>query len=214
LTFHSRTPGNGYSPLYNGQPFAYAVDWYRYAIYQNPSWNPFKLSYDDIAYADKVNPEGADTWKGDLSAFKQRGSKVIHYHGLIDPLISADNSARYYNHVRTTMNQTSQQLDSFYRFFRVSGLSHCAGGTGAAVIGQTGDYASLDAESNVLTAIVEWVEGGKAPDTILGSKYKNGSKASGIDSRKRHCRFPRRNVYKGKGDPKVPESWECVGTNE
>jgi feruloyl esterase len=185
------------------------VDWYRYVVYQNPSWDPSTLTFKDMSYAAKLNVEGAETWNGDLSRFKNRGSKVIHYHGLIDPIISSENSARYYDHVRRTMNQTAAQLDEFYRYFRISGLSHCGGGVGASVIGQSSSFASKDGSANVLTAIVDWVENGKAPDTILGTKFKNGTASSGVEFSRRHCRYPSRNRFLEKGDPKVPDSWGC-----
>jgi feruloyl esterase len=208
LTF-PRQPGGGYSSLYNGAPFPFTVDWYRYVIYQNPSWDPSTLSFKDISYALKLNVEGSETWNGDLSKFKNRGSKVIHYHGLIDPIISSENSARYYDHVRKTMALTTAQLDDFYRYFRISGQGHCGGGPGASVIGQNSGYASLNGSANVLTAIVDWVERGKAPDTILGTKFKNGTASSGVDLSRHHCRYPMRNRYLGQGDAKVPESWGC-----
>jgi hypothetical protein len=47
---------------------------------------------------------------------------IVHYHGLADAIISSDNSPRYYNHVSRTMGLTSDQLDDFYRFFRISGM--------------------------------------------------------------------------------------------
>jgi feruloyl esterase len=186
------------------------MDWYRYVIYQNPNWDASTLSLKDMVYASKLNVEGAETWNGDLSKFKDRGAKVIHYHGLTDPLISSENSERYYNHVRKTMGHSTAQLDEFYRLFRISGLGHCGGGAGASVIGQGSGFTSLDAGANVLTAIVEWVENGKAPETIQGAKYKNAFTGSGTQMSRRHCRYPLRNRYKSKGDPNIPDSWECV----
>lgn len=49
-------------------------------------------------------------------------SLIVQYHGLADAIISSDNSPRYYNHVSRTMDLTSNQLDDFYRFFRISGM--------------------------------------------------------------------------------------------
>ncbi|EDU47564.1 Tannase domain containing protein [Pyrenophora tritici-repentis] len=201
--------------LANGQPFPYTTDWFRYAIYNDPNWDPATLGPKDYDYAAKLDPFGIQSWKGDLSAVRDRGAKVLHWHGLADAIISSDNSPRYYNHVRSTMNATSDELDKFYRFFRVSGTGHCRGGNGAHAIGQGGgEINGYEPSNNILMALVDWVEKGNAPDYIMGTKFVNDTESLGIELQRAHCRFPRRNQYKGEGDPNLPESWECVNTDE
>ncbi|KAF3356967.1 hypothetical protein VdG1_03525 [Verticillium dahliae VDG1] len=121
-----------------------------------------------------------------------------------------DNSARYYNHVARTMGLTSAALDEFYRYFRISGLNHCAGGPGATFIGNRAvAVAGHEPERNVLSAIVRWVEEGVAPDHILGTAYVNGTKTAGVNFERKHCKYPARNVYQS-GDPKLADSWACL----
>ncbi|KAF2736301.1 tannase and feruloyl esterase [Polyplosphaeria fusca] len=195
---------------YNGQPFPYTEDWYRYAIYNDPTWDPATLDSDDMEYAARKNPSNIETWKGDLSAVKKRGTKIIHYHGLMDAIISSENSPRYYEHVSKTMGLSPQQLDSFYRFFRISGMGHCAGGDGAHAIGQSrSEVNSLDPSQNVLQAMVQWVEKGVAPETIVGTRWVDDTQSLGVDYQRAHCKYPKRNVYNG-GDPKKIGSWKCV----
>lgn len=197
---------------YSGSPFIYTSDWYQFAIYNDPSWDPATLSSQDMSFAAAKNPFNIETWKGDLSAVRDRGSKILHYHGQQDPIITSLNSPRYYENVASTMGQTPAQLDDFYRFFRISGMSHCAGGPGASFIGQKVEStASLDPDQNVLMAMVRWVEEGVAPDTITGTAYVNGDQSTGeVAFTRRHCRYPTRNVYSGSGDPTSPDSWTCV----
>ncbi|KAF4459804.1 tannase and feruloyl esterase [Fusarium albosuccineum] len=209
LVYPRFQPGaNATDRLFNGEPHPYPMDWFRYAIYNDPSWDPATLNPNDWEAASEKNPFNAATWEGDLSAARDQGTKIIHYHGLEDNAISSDNSARYYDHVSRTVEASSEDLDQFYRYFRISGLAHCRGGSGASLIGgNQASFASYDPDANVLAAIVRWVEEGVAPDYILGS----GKTASGeTDLQRRHCRYPRRNRYKGKGDPKSPDSWECI----
>ncbi|KAF3346046.1 Pyrimidine pathway regulatory protein 1 [Verticillium dahliae VDG2] len=157
-----------------------------------------------------LNPFNIATWEGDLSGARARGARILHYHGLQDPIISSDNSARYYNHVARTMGLTSAALDEFYRYFRISGLNHCAGGPGATFIGNRAvAVAGHEPERNVLSAIVRWVEEGVAPDHILGTAYVNGTKTAGVNFERKHCKYPARNVYQS-GDPKLADSWACV----
>lgn len=163
---------------YSGQPFPYTVDWFRYAIYNDPSWQASQLSLQDAANAAAINPFNIETWKGDLSAFQKRGGKVLHYHGLADSIITSENSPRYYNHVSNTMALPSKDLDEFYRFFRISGMDHCSGGVGAWGIGQNSQVVNGTAQTpqnNVLLRMVDWIENGNAPETVTGYKYINVS---------------------------------------
>ncbi|UQC87358.1 tannase and feruloyl esterase [Colletotrichum lupini] len=202
-------PGsNATARLLNGQPHQYPLDWWRYVVYNDTNWNLSTMTPEDYAVASKQDPWKVSTWEGDLSAAKDRGVKILHYHGMQDNAISSDNSERYYNHVSRTMNLPSKELDEFYRYFRISGMAHCRDGTGASMIGGNPEtFASYDPDANVLAAIVRWVEEDVAPDFILGSRLT----ASGeVDLQRKHCKYPTRNVFKGQGDPVKPDGWECV----
>lgn len=197
---------------YAGADFSYTTDWFRYVVYNDPTWDPATLSSADYTAAAVQNPYNIMTWEGDLSGVKDKGAKILHYHGQQDMIITSYNSPRYYEHVSQTMGLSSSQLDDFYRFFQISGMGHCSGGPGATFIGQgTDSNATLAPEGNVLTAVVRWVEEGVAPESILGTAYANETKDSGeILFQRRHCKYPARNVYDGSGDPTVPDSWNCV----
>jgi feruloyl esterase len=196
--------------LFNGNPFPYTVDWFRNAIYNDPTWDPETLNSTDFDNAARINPSNIQTWSGDLSA-AQKQTKILHWHGAMDAIISSENSPRYYDHVRTTMGLESAQLDAFYRYFTVSGTGHCSGGTGAHAIGQAAsEVSSYDPEHNILMAIVDWVERDNAPETLIGTKYVNDTQALGVAFERAHCKYPKKNQYKGEGNPDVIESWECV----
>lgn len=183
LIFPRMQPGSELSDAfiyYTGQPFPYTTDWVRYAILEDPNWQAEDLTAEIAEIAWQKNPFNIETWNGDLSAFKNKGGKVLHYHGQADSIITSENSPRYYDHVVTTMGLPTSELDSFYRFFRISGMDHCAGGVGAWQIGQTSGGAAnvtLDPQHNILLRMVDWVENGNAPDTVTGTKFVNVSVA-------------------------------------
>lgn len=215
LVYPAMQPGSELTAqylYYTGEPFSYTTDWMRYAIYNDSTWDPATLNSQDYTNLAKMNVFNIQTWNGDLSAVKNKGAKILHYHGQADYIISSFNSPRYYEHVSETMGLNHEQLDEFYRFFRISGMGHCSGGNGATFIGQQiTSNATLNPDGNVLTAMVRWIEEGIAPDTILGTAYVNETASSGeIAFQRRHCRWPRRNVYSGSGDPTEPDSWECI----
>ncbi|KAJ4336556.1 Feruloyl esterase [Ascochyta clinopodiicola] len=196
--------------LLGGVPFPYTTDWFRYAIYNDTTWSPATLNGSDYDNAARINPSNIQTWKGDLSDAK-KNTKILHWHGQMDAIISSANSPRYYDYVRDTMGLSSDELDSFYRFFTVSGTGHCGGGDGAHVIGQaTDEVSTYDPKENILMAIVDWVEKDNAPETLIGTKYVNDTMSLGVEFQRAHCKYPKRNQYKGEGDPNVIGSWECV----
>ncbi|KAL4978790.1 putative feruloyl esterase B-2 [Aspergillus desertorum] len=187
--------------MYNGQPFQYSKDWWRYAVYSDPTWNATKWTVKDAEAALRQNPYNIQTWNAELSLLRDSGSKLLTYHGLQDQLISSDNSKLYYHRLLKNMGVTSSQLDEFYRFFQISGMAHCQGGDGAYGIGNRAESEfSTEPGDNVLMAMVRWVEDGIAPETVRGAK----------EYYRKHCRYPRRNVYKGPGNYTDENAWECV----
>ena len=89
-------------------------------------------------------------------------------------------------------------------------MGHCAGGDGAWAIGQgSAGNAGLQPDRNVLMAVVDWVERGKAPEAILGTKWVDDVVGGQVAFSRKHCKYPKRNKYNG-GDPKKPEGWTCV----
>jgi feruloyl esterase len=192
------------------QPFPYSTEWFQYVIWEDAKWSPDTIGPNDYEKASEVNPFNVETWEGDLSKFQKRGSKIIHWHGLQDGLISSDNSMDYYNHVSRTMGLDNTELDKFYRYFRVSGCGHCGTGDGAARIGNNlGNLGGKTADNNVLLAIIKWVEEGVAPETITGQRFVNGAPTGKVEVERKHCRYPYRNVWDRKGDWKKADSWKC-----
>ncbi|KAK5692005.1 Feruloyl esterase [Elasticomyces elasticus] len=216
LIFPRMQPGSELSDAfiyYTGQPFPYTTDWYRYAILNSTTWQASELNSEYAAIASETDPSGISTWKGDLSAYKNKGGKILHYHGQADSIITSTNSPRYYDHVSTTMGLPPKDLDEFYRFFRISGMDHCSGGVGAWQIGQ--NFASTanlteDAQNNVLLRMIDWVESGEAPETVTGTKFVNDTASLGVDFVRNHCKYPLRNRCKDAANYQSPEAWECV----
>jgi feruloyl esterase len=187
--------------LYTGQTFVYATDWYKYAVYKDENFDANNLTTKDFDYGYIKNPGNSQSFEGNLAPFRKAGGKVLTYHGQADPLITSDISPIYYKHVQKTMGLGTNQMDDFYRLFRVSGMGHCSGGPGAWKIGQSGGVSKLDTDNNVLLALVQWVEKGKAPVSVTGT-------SDGGDTIRRHCKWPLTNKYIG-GDVKNPASWKC-----
>ncbi|KAG6853873.1 hypothetical protein C0991_000480 [Blastosporella zonata] len=142
------------------------------------------------------NPGGISTFSGNLSKFRDRGGKFLTYHGRRDELIPSGNSKRMYNMISKTLGMPS--LDTFYRLFLVPGMNHCITGPGAGNFGQRGVVSNVVNASthNVLLAVVDWVETGVPPDTVVGTADDG--------TQREHCRYPQRSVWNG-------EAFVCQG---
>ncbi len=217
LLFPAMQPGSEVQAaggLYNGAPWPPSQGWFRFAVLEDPGWDASTYTADDALLAAEKDPGSVQTWPSSLAGFEDRGGRILAYHGLQDQQITSFNSARFYEHLAAGMNYSSAQMDGFYRFFRVPGMSHCGGGPGAWVLGQGGNAASqgidFDEERNLLAALVAWVEKDSAPETIIGTKFVGDVVAQGVAYRHRHCKYPARSTYLGTGyDPREERSWEC-----
>jgi feruloyl esterase len=139
----------------------------------------------------------------DMSAVRDRGGKILIYHGVADPIFSVSDSEAF---VRGVNRASRGQADAFLRLFNVPGMGHCSGGP-------TTDQADY------LTPLVAWVEQGQAPDRIVASARGPGN-PGGVNSEvpptwapdrtRPLCPFPAVARYDGSGDVERAESWACV----
>jgi tannase/feruloyl esterase len=74
----------------------------------------------------------------------------------------------------------------------VPGMNHCQGGPGTDTF-------------NKMAAIEQWVETGKAPDSIVASHMTNGN----VDRARPLCRYPQVAEYKGTGSTDEAANFIC-----
>jgi len=185
----------------NSNMFAYGTQFFKNMVYNSPGWDFHGFQADrDVKAADDKFARTLNSTDPDLSAFTARGGKLILYHGWDDAAISPLNSINYFEAVQKKMGalQTTKSI----RLFMVPGMQHCFGGNGAFSFGQLGAGAG-DAEHDIDSALVNWVENGKAPERIVASKP---------DSSMTHplCAFPKVAGYDRAGDVGSARSYACV----
>lgn len=158
----------------------------------------------DLAAIDRVMPElRADD--ADLRAFKARGGKAILYQGWMDPAVSATMVVDYRDAVEQRMGGRAR-TDDFLRLFMAPGMLHCQGGQGPDQFGGSGGDAPIpDAGHDLLNALEDWVERGRAPERIVASKV--------VDDRvvrtRTLCVYPKAARYLGKGSTDEASSYVC-----
>jgi len=184
----------------------FGIGYFSNMVYDHADWTYKSFTVDAGLQAAKDKTAAAlDAVNPDLSAFRNRGNKLILYHGWDDPAIPALNSVNYFGEVKTKLGEPS--TDSFARLYMVPGMQHCGGGPGPDGFGTSGDWPATDSQHNIRMALEKWVENGTAPTTIIATK----TAANTQDRMTRPlCPYPQSVKYKGTGDPGYAESFVCV----
>jgi feruloyl esterase len=170
---------------------AEASGFWRYFVYDDPKWDGTNFDFDkDLEFAEKKVGGAMNNFDPNLSAFKARGGKLMHYHGWNDPQPSPANSVAYYDLVQKTMGGDT---GDFYRLFMVPGMGHCQGGLGTD-------------QFDKINTIRAWVEEGKAPSQILAEHRTEGR----VDKSRPLCPYPQVAAYKGAGDTNVAANFMCA----
>jgi len=137
----------------------------------------------------------------DLSVLRNRGAKIMVYHGTSDPIFSSDDATAWYNSVAAA----NIDVGTFARLFLVPGMTHCSAGPATD-------------QFDMLTPIVNWVEKGQAPDSVLasarGASNPGGASAdipaSWSPTRTRPlCSYPKVATYNGSGSIELAGSFSC-----
>ncbi|KAL2870725.1 Tannase/feruloyl esterase [Aspergillus lucknowensis] len=177
------------------QPFPPSAGWLRGMIIRNTSYNIFDMTIPEYLDAFNTSIEqggpifGLDTL--DLTSFHSFGGKLLTWVGLADEYIHPSNLLKYYHSVEEKLNNTTTNINDFYRIFTAPGVGHCHGGVGPQPL-------------NAMTALVDWVENGIAPETLpVQSNTVNGKVAL-----RDLCLYPKKPVY-NEGDDNSQRSFSC-----
>lgn len=100
------------------------ADFWRIWAFNKSEWDPWRFDWhNDFGEAKRALSPRIDAIKTNLTAFKNSGGKLIIYHGLADPVVSAKDTANYFKKVKI---DTKAQIDA--KFYEIPGMSHCGGG--------------------------------------------------------------------------------------
>ena len=135
----------------------------------------------------------------DLSAFKNRGGKMLAWHGLADELITSQGSVNYYNRVAAQMGGLPS-TQSFYRLYLVPGLGH---GTPNGTSNPAAAPPNFT-PTQMYGLLTNWVENGVAPDQVTLQ-----SSAGAVTKSRPICVYPKKATYTS-GDPNTAASYTCT----
>jgi Tannase and feruloyl esterase len=134
----------------------------------------FEAKFVEVYPAARANP-------ADLRNFKQAGDKILFWQGASDNAISINDTIRFYTQL-ADLEGGFRTTQTFARFFVAPGVLHCGGGPGPQ-----------DVPVQALDALTKWVEGGRAPKTLVVH-----SAPTAVQQRTfLLCPYPQVSVFKG-----------------
>jgi feruloyl esterase len=176
-----------------GKPadFALGEATMRYLVFEPP-----QPDYDYRKFDFDRDPPLLERWgkianatDANLKDFRARGGKLIMTYGWADSILQPLMGVNYYERAVAANGPSGTE---FIRLFMVPGMAHCAGGVGPD-------------QNDAVTAVIDWVEKGAAPDKLIAKKILNGA-----TTRSRPlCPYPQVARYKGQGSVDDAASFEC-----
>ena len=166
--------------------------WFKYMAFETDvpdyDWQQFDIEHDlgKLTYMSALM-DATDT---DLDKFRERGGRMLMYHGWgdtgVNPLMTVD----YY---RKVLARNGSGTRDFFRTFMVPGMFHCYGGV------------NVD-RFDAMTPVIHWVEEGIAPSRLPASRVEDGK-----TTRTRPlCPYPQVARYAGAGSTDAAENFRCV----
>jgi feruloyl esterase len=176
--------------------FSTADLFFKFMVFRDPNWDYRSFDFDtNLAYAVDNFGHIINATSPDLTAFRKRGGKILHYHSYRSTTHTAPKSIEYYDevvsffHKGQERNDGYEKVESFYRLFMAPGGS-----------GNRGPD-----RFDPLPYLERWVEQDIAPDRIIASNI-----AAGVVNRTRPlCPYPQTAVYTGKGSIDEAENFVC-----
>lgn len=194
--------------LYPGFSFGSEIEWilqegsladaFSIPILQNLVFKDLRYDSDTFDWAsdaDAVDSQAGtliDENSPNLSSFRRRGGKILVSQGWADPYNAATTPIEHLQQVEACLGE---DVGEFYRLFMVPGGGHC---------GAASYYPHVPAEYHILPKLVEWVERGEAPESVLTSDPPDGSQRT-----RKLCAWPKTARYVG-GDVDDWESYDCA----
>jgi len=171
----------------------YVINW----MHQDPTFDSGSITPqsfpEEFESSYRKFKESASTDDPNLDRVKSHGAKIIHYHGVADPLIVPFGSYNYVGRVFERYGLRDAQ--SFMRSFFYPGVGHCGGGA-----------APQPDATALFNTLQDWVEKGVAPDYIVA---RQNLTAGGVRTRK-ICKYPDEAVYKGSGSTDDEANFQCI----
>jgi hypothetical protein len=184
--------------LGGARPMATALYHPRFWVYQNPTWDWRTLTLKTFGqyFGDSRRVAGpvVGSDSPDVSEFRRRGGKIVAWHGFNDPGIVPRQTIQYFESVRHHFGESYADIAQFFRLFMAPGVAHCGGGA-----------APQPTSEALFSAVVDWVEKGRAPERIIASQPLSGGQVR----TRPLCPYPAMAIYSGHGSTDDAANFVC-----
>ncbi|KAH0029349.1 tannase and feruloyl esterase, partial [Aureobasidium melanogenum] len=158
---------------------AFSIPILQNLVYNNLTYNASTFNWASDVTAVNTNAGAKiDAISTNLTAFRNRGGKLLVYQGWSDPLNAQLWPLQHYEDVQSFFGT---DISDFYNVFMVPGGGHC----GAASF-----YPQVPATYHTVPALVDWVERGQKPEEVLTTDPADGETRS-----RKLCAWPKTAVY-------------------
>jgi feruloyl esterase len=180
-------------PIKNGLSELYAVPMLQNLVYRDPTWDPttFNFTSAKVDYVEERAGPLIDVSDTNLSVYKARSGKILGTHGWADQLLTPLWTVGY----RQRVEERLGEIDDLYRLFMVPGGGHCGVAQG---------YPQAPVNLHVMAPLIDWVERGIRPQSVLASDPQDGSGRT-----RKLCPWPQAAKYEG-GDTDDWQSFVCT----
>lgn len=168
----------------------FSRDFLRYFVFDDPAYTYQTFDFDNTSSV--LAFDGVDTLDANLTAFDQRGGKLLVVAGWMDPLVNAKTILSYHDAVQAQMGDPS----AFFQLFIVPGMGHGAGGLSTST-------------STYLTALEGWVERGELPTRLEATLLDLRDGSTSTTSARPFCGHPKIAVLATGGDRADSTAWTC-----
>jgi feruloyl esterase len=196
-------------PINEEPPFGALFKW---VFGVNWDWKSFDFDRDMPLVDQRLDAIVNDATRGSLKAFAARGGKLIVYHGLADTLVAPGQSVTFYERHAKDFGGMDKLADHA-RLFLAPGMMHCGGGAGPdafnGTLGIPPQPRSYDGRHDIFSALIDWADGGKAPESIIATKFASDD-VGRVEMQRPLCPYPKKAVYRGWGSTASASNFSCV----
>ena len=168
----------------------FGTELFKYFVFNDPSWDYTKYEFANFKKDTELTASYLNSNDPKLDGFKAKNHKLIMWHGWADAGLSPLGTTDFYEQVEAR----DPNAHDFFRLFMLPGVLHCGGGRGPDTV----DWVS---------AIVDWVEHGKAPDRLVARKTAAGADA--LERTRPLCPYPQHAQYTGSGSTDDEKNFVC-----
>ncbi len=170
--------------------FAFGLQFARYFVFEDPDWTYAGYDFADWPARTEGLAKLLNATDPDLRKFRDRGGKMILWHGWSDSALPATRTVEYYE----AATKIDPGLNSYARLFMMPGVGHCSGGPGP----DQADWIEL---------LEQWVAQGVAPADVPVRRLDS---AGATLLERRLCPWPQRAQPIEGGNPDSASGYRCA----